>query len=369
MSRWGLDDVLAADWGVQNETASEVQLDYVKLEVFASLFPEEEVRLIPTDDGNWADWSIGAPDVGESPFQDVNSYLPDDSSYLHAAAVSNSPAICTFPAGISRESNWYNLRWRVRLRQSSGYTDGITFAPFLVLPTDHHVGRQFHLKITGTEFSEVVEDFWVNPTTGKPWSPTELQDIEIGIILYSGEADLSWCVADAGVVPPREHSSSSFLCEFTDVGQANIARAVSDALIWKIDRYQVGRGGYQRDNPAVTQPLVTSDSTLEDPVYTGKIAKVSSDGMVAHYWIAVPPDVISEPIGEIMLLARIVSSSNPSDTPGTYFPMAVAHFPAGFHTMRSIRVMRLDLYYASLPPPLFNWGGGNWGGHNWGQWL
>jgi hypothetical protein len=345
MSRWDMDTILAADWGIQNDTASEVQFDFAKVEVFASLTPEEEFRLAPTADGSWADWTIGAPNIGEDPWEDINSFLPDDAKYLTATAGFGGAAISTFPAGITGEQNWYNLRWRARIRQSSGYTDGIAFAPFFVLPTDHYVGRTFYLNSTATEFSEVVEDFWVNPITGKPWGPTELQDIEIGIILYSGEADLSWCVADAGSVPPREHSASSLLCSFTDTGEANIARAVADSLVWKIDKYMVGRGGYQRDNPAVTQPLVPSDDTLEDPIYTGKIAKTSSEGWTAHYWIAVPPDVLSDPIGEVMLMARVISSTNPLDTPGSYFPMAVAHFPAGFHTMRSIRVLRLDLNY------------------------
>jgi hypothetical protein len=343
-SRWDLPAILAAEWGVKNEAAAEATVDYERLEVFSSLVPEEELRFAPLSDGTWMDWAIGAPNTGESAYEDVNSYLPDDTSYLTATASFGDPQICTFPIERPLEANWYGLRWRIRISQSAGYTSGISFAPVLVLPTDHYVGRPFQVYDTG--FVEVVEDFWVNPITGKPWAATDLQDIELGVILYEGQADLSWCVADVGVVPPREHPIPSDLyCSFTKVGRDNVARAIPDALVWKIDRYQVGRGGYQRDNPAVTHPVEPTDSTLEDPIYTGKVLKASFVSQTAYYWIAIPPDVLSDPIGEVMLMARVISSSNPLDVIGSYFPMAVVHFPAGFHTMRSIRVLKLALNY------------------------
>lgn len=347
MSRWSLADVLAADWGVENEDAETVQVSHVGVDIFASLIPESEQRLLPTANGFHQEWNIQAPNAGEDAYEDVNSYNLDDSSYLRADATVAAKRV-TFQITSTLDEHLYGVRWRARLRREPSAPAAPTkIAPLLRQNGITYIGRTFEFGVDGasTTFIELNEDFWVSPFDGRPWEDDALQTIEVGVILFEGRADLSWCTLEAGIVPPREHGNDAVEFDFTDTGEANVIRSAADDLVWKIDRFIVGRGGFQRDNPPVVQPIETSDDTLEDPLFTGKVIKTTFVGRTAYYWLAFPPDVFSDPIGEVMLMARIVSSSNPADTPDTYFPMAVGHFPAGFHTLRSIRVLRVALTY------------------------
>jgi hypothetical protein len=350
MTRWTLDDVRAAEWGVENVDSSNVQVSHVGLDVFASLVPESEHRMAPGADGYYQQWNIQAPNTGESAYEDVNTYLPEDASFLRADATVTSKLV-TFQVTNTLDENWYGVRWRARMRREPLTTARVRAAPLLRKNGELYIGRPFEFTdYSSDSFVELVEDFWCSPFDGKPWENDELQTIEIGVMLLEGRADISWCVLEAGTVPPRVHGNDPWLCDFTDVGTANVARAVSEDLIWTVDRYQVGRGGFQNDNPAVIHPLSLSDTELADPLYTGKVIKSHNVGYTAYYWVALPPGEFSDPIGELFLMARIVSSSNPADTVGDYFPLAVAHFPAGFHTLRSIRVLRLALMYAEPTP-------------------
>jgi hypothetical protein len=195
---------------------------------------------------------------------------------------------------------------------------------------------------------ELAEDFWLNPATGRTWRDNALLNFQVGMILTAGKLDCSWCVADVGYVPPRAAEVEPLICDLTDVGEAAVARAISDRLVWIVDQYQIGRGGYQTDNPAVVRPLETADTTLEQPLWTGTVNQAVQDGWNVTYYCAVPPDAVSDPIGELMLYARIVSSDDPGDVVGSRFPLAVAHFPAGFHTRRSIKVLAITITY----PPI-----------------
>jgi hypothetical protein len=350
MTRWTLDNIRAAEWGVENVDSEDVQVSHVGLDIFASLRPESEHRLLPSADGYYQHWNIQWPNSGEQAYEDVNTYHPLDASFLRADATVTSKLV-TFQVTNVLEANWYGVRWRARMRREPGTTARVRAAPLLRKNGVLYVGRPLEFTDYGSdEFVELVEDFWCNPFDGKPWEDDALQTIEIGVMLLEGRADLSWCVLEAGTVPPRVHGNDPWLCAFTDIGAANAARAVTDGLVWTVDRYQVGRGGYQYDNPAAIHPLSTSDTDLADPLYTGKVIKSHNVGYTAYYWVALPPGEFSDPIGELFLLARVVESANPADVVGSYFPLAVAHFPAGFHTLRSIRVLRVALVYQEPVP-------------------
>jgi hypothetical protein len=342
--RWTPELVAGAEWGLTT-ISGEPRVSYAALDLFASLRPEGTVRLAPTGGGTFNDWTVVAPNAGESAWEDVNSYLPNDASYLRADATV-SAKIIPFEVIQSTEANWYGLRWRARLRTTPGYVGVSIVHPVLRVSSRVYVGRPF--QVTASSFLELAEDFWLNPAIGKPWRSTDLLNFQLGLVLASGKLDCSWCLADVGYVPPREAEAEPMACTVTTVGEANIARSISDRLVWVVDQYQVGKGGYQADNPAVVRPVEPADATLEQPLWTGSVAKAVKNGWSATYYCAVPPDVISDPIGEVMLWARIVSSNNPGDVVGTRFPLAVGHFPAGFHTRRSIRVLALTVNY----PPL-----------------
>ena len=353
MTRWTLDNIRAAEWGVENVDSENVQVSHVGLEVFASLTPESDEKMLPTANGYYQHWNIQWPNSGEQAYEDVNTFHPFDDSYLRADATI-TPKLVTFQVTNTLDENWYGVRWRARMRREPGTTAKVRAAPLLRKNGELYVGRplEFTDFDSADEFVELVEDFWCNPWDGKPWANDALQTIEVGVILLEGRADLSWCVLEAGVVPPRVHGNDPWLCDFTDVGAANVARANTDSLIWTVDRYQIGRGGYQYDNPAAIHPLSTADTELADPLYSGRVIKSVNVGYTAYYWVALPPGAFSDPIGELFLLARIISSNDPADVAGTYFPLAVAHFPAGFHTLRSIRVLRVALIYAEPAPAI-----------------
>ena len=341
--RWDTASLQAAEWGVQAGGSTE-DVSQLSVEVFTSLVPEEVTRILPTANGGYNQFTIISPNIGESAWQDVSTYLPDDTTYLRGA-VATSPLWQTFQCTNTYANTWYGTRVRLRVRTTPTTTGTSRVAPVLVVSGRTYVGREFQLT-DQTDWSDLVEDFWLNPITGRPWLSTELQSIEVGVVVVSGSVDLSWCVLDAGSVPPRAQAVDSSVIAFTTTGAANVARCITDSLVWVIDKFEVGRGGYQFDNPAVVLPVDPADLTLADPVWSGRVARSSAANDIATYWCPVPPNSFSETIGELMLWARIVSSSNILDVPGTYFPMACLHFPASFHTQRSIFVIRVDLDYS-----------------------
>lgn len=373
-SRWTPEAISAAEWGLEVVSGTP-RCTQAGLEVFVSLRPEGELRLAPTGVGTYAEWTIIAPAAGEGAWEDVNSYLPNDASYLRADAMVTAK-ISTFGVANTTTSPWYGLRWRGRFRSAPGCTTASTLHPVLRVSGRTYLGRE--LTVTAPTWVELAEDFWLNPSTGRPWASTELAAFEIGVVITSGQLECSWCVSDVGRLPERDHDIPTVICEFTTTGAANVARSTADQLVWVIDRYQVGKGGFQADDPAIVRPIEPTDDTLEQPVWTGSVTKSSFSGYKATYYCALPPDAFSDPVGEIMLLARVVSSTNPADIVGSRFPMAVAHFPAGFHTRRSIRVLGLTLHYRQVhivieeqarageavivvpPLPLF-WGFGGFG--------
>jgi len=256
---------------------------------------------------------------------------------------------CQIDDDIGTAEVWKRVVWQARVRNDPTFTT----APCVAAPAIFEsgvplwVGRP-HTFTDGDaagDFVELIDFLEVNPLTGSPWDSGDFGLIEFGILLLEGRADMSFLGVTLEELPLRaEDSPGALLCSLTTTGLANVTRAVGDDLVWKIDRYTVGRGGFQQDNPAVTLPLEPADDTLMDPVYTGVVDKASFDGTSAYYWVAIPPDVLSEPLGEIMLEARIISS-NGGDTPGDYFPMAVCHIPAQFHSYRDMRVVLLEIQY------------------------
>ena len=344
-SRWTLSHLLEAEYGVQNSSGGEAYVSHLGLELYASLRPEGVEAFRPSSNGTYQEWTIVVPNTGESAYEDVNSDLPDDTSYLRADATVSKKMV-TFGVASTASENWYGVRWRCRVRKEPGQTAKTPLSPVFIINSEVYVGRPLEFDHADTSgFVELIEDFWVNPFNGLPWGATDLQTFEVGALLWEGRADMAWCAVDAGVVPPRAHGNDAVSAALTTTAEANIARANADALVWKVDKFQIGRGGFQQDNPAVVLPVEPDDDELADPIRDGKVLRYTFNGTTAYYWCAIPPNILSDPIGEIMLMARIVSSNNAADTVGSYFPLAAVHFPAGFHTLRSIRVLRVAVTY------------------------
>jgi hypothetical protein len=347
--RWEASEILATDWGVRQAANGEVRVTSVTLETFASLKPQNTVRLLATSGGAFNWWEANPAGSLQGT---VATYYPDDTTYLLANAEFPNKRAQLFSIKLSTsrtEHPWYGLRLRARVRRDAGYS-GDTQVAWLFRDGDSDItwlGRAWVLD-DSSQFWEIADTFWVNPFTGAPWQDDELDELEIGLGCLTGVANCSWLVADAGIARAQTHPVTTAPCELTTTGVANTARCVADSLVWVVDKALVGRGGYDEENPAVAYPVTPDDDTLADPLAVElDVARATSNGYTAYYWIVVPPDVFQEPIGEIALRARIVSSNNPGDTPGEYFTLAVAHFPGAFHTYRSIRVLRVEVNFNS----------------------
>lgn len=347
--RWTKEDAFGTDWGFELVGNTAIQVTSTRLAIYASLLPNLTFRLLPEGTGLWSNWLIGAPNLGESPFQDINTYTPNDNSYIigNAEDPDKRMRVSTFPVSVNPQDNWYGIRWQARVAKSPTYANPAHICPVLLQTSTQRIwfGREFVLN--STIFAELGDTIWTNPFTGKPWVSGDLgSNLQVGIAILEGVAYCSQLYLDASIVPPRSAPVQALEMAFTTDGLTLVAAAIPNGVIWKVDAYEVGIGGYDEINPQVVRPIVPDDATLEQPIYEGTVDKTHFEGMTAYYWCAIPPNIFQEPIGEIRLLARILDAGTSGYAVGEQISLAKAHFPCGFHTARSIRVIRLALEYS-----------------------
>ena len=346
-----IEEIEESKFGFVNLDPTLSTISWMELDVRAGLIPEAITRLQPTGNGTLDDWSIGSPNLGEDPYEDLCGYQPNDISYVFGTAETpfHSSRILTVAITnpFSSADNIYRVKWVARIKQ---IVDGLPFAN--ISPVFYKAGKTWvgkEIKVTTDYyFIHGTENYYLNPFTSLPWVPADFTGLEMGIAVTKGSAECSHMFLDVGTVPRRSYTVEDAPCSFTDDGQLNINRAIGDKLVWSIDRYEVGRGGFDQENPSIVLPIEPGDNSLADSFYEGLIEKTYSLDRDAYYWVVLPPEVFSETVGEIALKARIISSNNLGDVVGSYFTMAVAHFSGGFHTSRSIRVLKLKLTYSPI---------------------
>lgn len=114
----------------------------------------------------------------------------------------------------------------------------------------------------------------------------------------------------------------------TDVGLAYVARALAEGLAFKIVAFQVGASGY--DPVFFGRPLpVVDGSRVGAVVYEGPVEwqTASSDGTLISFTCRIPAEVRSI-LGEVALVAEVLSSPLSPSEVGTRFQFAVGHCPA-----------------------------------------
>lgn len=345
--RWDTASILNTDWGVISQENEEARINQIKLNVATSLIPDVVHRFLPMGSGTISEWNPEAPNTGEQAYVDVNSYNPDDTTYIvgNAEYPYHETRIITFGALSSLNTQWSYVRWASRVSLHPSSPGPAKIAPVLLMDGDLWIGPSFIVNSYVDDWREVALNLWVNPSDGKPWTVSSFSSFQFGIAVLENSVRCSHIYLDCGHLPEQVASIQTLPCSFVEEGLTNIARCTTDYLVWIIDRFEVGRGGFDHDNPQTVFPIDPADNTLADSFYEGEIVKSHFIGKTAYYWVVIPPDAFNEPIGEVLLKARILSSLNGSDVIGSYFSMAKVHFPGSFHNKRSLLVLRLSLIY------------------------
>lgn len=118
----------------------------------------------------------------------------------------------------------------------------------------------------------------------------------------------------------------------TDAGRAALARISVDGLKFNTFEFQLGRGGYDSDDPMVVVTPDPADTALIDPVWPAadEYASVTridrpTTGGVAFLCRAEPDEALFG-IGEIGIFA-VITGSPVEEEIGTRFLFAIAHRP------------------------------------------
>lgn len=349
---WDEAGVAQAEWGLQNIGEDPNTLNHAHLDVFASPEPEEIIRMHPTGNGVYNDMTQGAPALGEPRWQDVRGWSPDLTSWLTGNA-STSPLYQSSVVHVS-ERDWINLRWRAVVRS----TGSAWVCPLLVKLGQTYVGRP--LRLDSFDWVECWSDFWLNPFTGLSWEITDLADIEVGLVVMKGSVDCCWYALDGEEVTRNGLNPSECVPNLfpTVEGGSVVSMANPTGLTWKVDTFSVGRGGYDLWNPGRVLGNNPTDTTLADEVWSGAVTKASSVGQTARYWCVIPPDVITEPIGEFMLWARVLDPGLTAYQINDLIPLATAHIPCAFHSWRNIKAVMFEITYGYNAVSLWHSEGG-----------
>lgn len=119
----------------------------------------------------------------------------------------------------------------------------------------------------------------------------------------------------------------------TDAGRAALARIPVDGLRFNTFEFQIGRGGYDAEDPMIVVTPDPSDTALLDPIWPAadeyapvtRIDRPTIGGVA--FLCRVEADEALVGIGEIGVFATITASpSNPGEV-GDRFLFAIAHRP------------------------------------------
>ena len=136
----------------------------------------------------------------------------------------------------------------------------------------------------------------------------------------------------------------------TDLARQYIARAVNGELVYKLESFYCGRGGYNPTDPfSGVLPVNTADVALADQVYPTastyasyeSIEQPTMTSLVVNCRLPSTPSPSNADygLGEIGVWARILTSNVPSEI-GQLFLYALAHFPARGKTFRDVFLLR-----------------------------
>lgn len=150
--------------------------------------------------------------------------------------------------------------------------------------------------------------------------------------------------------------SADIIATLTDQARTYIARATLGEMVFTVEGFGLGRGGYQPADPSQVTPLVSTAVELDDKVYPNSTALTyqafasteEPSPTVRVYNCRVPSTIIAGNadygLGEVGLYGIVVNSSVPSEI-GTVFLYAISHFPIIFKTRRDVLLRRVIVSY------------------------
>jgi len=127
----------------------------------------------------------------------------------------------------------------------------------------------------------------------------------------------------------------------TNVGRANCVRIHTVGLSFEVTHFQLGRGGYDPNNPTQSLGPNPADTALMDPVFPSPTTFEPIDlneypnASSASFLCRAESGEAIHGIGELGLWAQILWSPIPAEI-GTWFLFAVAHAPLQSKTLQHV---------------------------------
>lgn len=141
-------------------------------------------------------------------------------------------------------------------------------------------------------------------------------------------------------------TTSDVVAQLTDAGRSALSSLVLGEVAFQLANFQVGRGGYQATNPVKAEPIVTSLTSLVDPVGATKsfvtIEQPIGDNVAAPVCrLSLSDSDVEYGLGELGIFATYRFNDPDPVLVGTDFLFAVAHFPLICKTPSHVLVWRV----------------------------
>jgi hypothetical protein len=352
---WSSAEADLMEVGVQN-LGGDVRCTTLAGETFQKHTPLGTTEVYPTSDGYHQDLPALVPGAGEDPWEDIDENPPDyAASYIGADADAADTnlygsfgvgAVGPFPAG----EQGYAVELRLTLRL--GATDTALVAPILRNNSETVIGRTFPVSNTGTNWFNVKQDFFTSPFTGQPWTDTEINATEYGMVILQGEVFLTRLRVQVQNAPAAVTTvPGATELELTDEAILFINRAKTDGTLYAVRDFAVGAGGFDPLVPTTVTPINTADTALAAEHYRARVQRITYDTTnypvdpwEVTYWCRVPRNEAVIALGEVGLFAEIIWSPIPAEI-GTWFMFALAHMPCQCRHPNTVHLYRLKIEY------------------------
>jgi len=348
---WLGSEVNSLQVGVKNR-GGDLRCTSMGLEVFLKNTPISTFDMVPVADGYHAQIPPRQPNTGESAWEDVDDNPPDWSgSYIGAdASTTGTTQYATFsmaaggPVPAGEQIYCVELRIGARL---GGATEEAWIAGLIRNGGETYVGRPFRVNNTGTTWFYVKEDFFTSPFTGERWDLADVNASEWGVVILSGDADITSVKAQVQTAPLLSGTPDASDLQITFAGTNLMSQSKIDGTNYAVLEFGVGTGGYVPTDPGTITPVSPLAISLVNEIYRDRIEAVTYDAdgppWTVDYWCRVPREEAVEAIGEIGLYAQIISS--PSYPVGSWILFAIMHFPAQCRHDKNVHLHKVSVEY------------------------
>jgi hypothetical protein len=354
---WTLSQINSVEIGIENRSAELLRCSQLAFDLFLHPTVISTLEHLPT-----ADSLQYASIPAVSPVQPVGSYYlninedpPDDSgSYIGAdAGTLGFPAVGTFAVGGGGVVPAGEQVWAV---QSTCRIQLGSSAPALVAfcvndaSNELVIGKPRWINGTGTTWFNLTETWYTNPLTGQKWGSSEPDSLEWGVVILEGEAFFSQIKISALTAPDYSSLSDPSQFYLTNAVGAFIGASKATGIVYEINEFGVGTGGYSPSDPTSVTPVITSDTSLVNEVYRASVDKVETEdlspGTRVTYWCRVPrSNLKGYQVGEIGLYCEVLWSIDPAFPAGYQFLYAIGHSPGQVIVEDDVMLFKLSIDY------------------------